>query len=233
MCICASVCTCQFVTVSICLGADEGLIDQNISGSSWICKQRDEDSHWKEAVWRMCPCQNIFTQQSYSVSHFTASNNKQTHNLMIYRSDKHNKKKKKEGTLQKKKKCSKKTDYFFSPIFPSSSFSRRRSTSLNLMQNVRWFLWKILKFAYYAWQSHPISQQKCISDAAVWSKWKRFQSPQSACVILYLGHTNWETGDAKWHHYSSKCSAPFDFLCISVVFFKMLFFYLGWQFAAK
>lgn len=62
--------------------------------------------------------------------------------------------------------------------------------------------------------------QQCCS---VWSKWKRFQSPQSARVTLYLGHTNWETGDAKWHHYPTKCSPSFDFLCISVVLFQALF----------
>lgn len=83
------------------------------------------------------------------------------------------------------------------------------------------FWWKILKFAYCAWQSHPVSQQKYTSNAAAWSKWKRIQSPQSARVTLYLGHTNWETGDAKWHHYSSKCRPSFDFLRISVILFKM------------
>lgn len=119
--------------------------------------------------------------------------------------------------MQQQENC-KTTFFFIRQTFPSCW-----STSLNLMQNVRWLLWKILKFAYCAWQSHPISPQKCISTAAVWSKWKRFQSPQSAHVILYLGHTNWETGDAKWHHYSTKCSPSFDFLCISVILFKMLF----------
>ncbi len=83
-------------------------------------------------------------------------------------------------------------------------------------------VWNILKFAYCAWQSRPISLQKCFSSAAAWSKKKRLQSPQSARVIPYLGHTNWETGDAKWHHYS-KCSPSFDFLCISVRLLKMLF----------
>lgn len=70
-----------------------------------------------------------------------------------------------------------------------------------------------------------------MSSAAVWSKWKRFQLLQSACVILYLGHTNWLTGDGKWHHYFTKCSPPFDFLCIFVEVSK--YFYLRWQFAER
>lgn len=61
----------------------------------------------------------------------------------------------------------------------------------------------------------------------MWSKWKRFHSPQSARVILYLGHANWETGDAKWHHYSAKCPPSSDFLCISAVLFKTLFIHDG------
>lgn len=56
------------------------------------------------------------------------------------------------------------------------------------------------------------------------SKWKQFQSPQLAHVILYLGHKNWETGNANWHHYSAKCSPPFDLLCISDVLFPKSFF---------
>lgn len=95
------------------------------------------------------------------------------------------------------------------------------------MRNVRWFLWETLKFAYRAWHSHPISQQKFISSAAEWSKWKWFQSPQPACVTLYLGHTNQEAGDAQWHHYSTKCSPPLDFLCVSVVLLKKLFIWGG------
>lgn len=69
----------------------------------------------------------------------------------------------------------------------------------------------------------------CISIAAVMSKWKQFQSPQLAHVILYLGHTNWETGNANWHHYSAKCSPPFDLLCISVVLFSKFFFFYSIQ----
>lgn len=61
------------------------------------------------------------------------------------------------------------------------------------------------------------------------SKWKQFQSPQLAHVILYLGHKNWETGNANWHHYSAKCSPPFDLLCISDVLFPKSFFFYSIQ----
>lgn len=44
-----------------------------------------------------------------------------------------------------------------------------------------------------------------MSRAALRSKWKPIQWPQSASVALYLGHTNQQRGDAKWHHYSSNC----------------------------
>lgn len=82
----------------------------------------------------------------------------------------------------------------------------------------------------FAYSASPISQQGNVSAAlAVWSKWKRFQSPQSARVVLYLGHTNWETGSAKRHHYSSKCSPSFDFLCGSVVLLKKNASDSGWQ----
>lgn len=115
-------------------------------------------------------------------------------------------------------------DYLF---LTRQTFSRPRKHILKFDARRQmfgvFFLWKILKFAYCAWQSHPISQQKYTSNAAAWSKWKRIQSPQSARVTLYRGHTNWETGDAKWHHCSSKCRPSFDFLCIFCYTFQNAF----------
>lgn len=100
-----------------------------------------------------------------------ASNNKQTHEAwcskaVIYRSDKQQQQKKRRNpaeNMQQQENC-KTTFFYFSST--RQTFPSCWSTSLNLMQNVRWLLWKILKFAYCAWQSRPISQQKCISNAA-------------------------------------------------------------------
>lgn len=188
---------------------------------------------YRRPLWgRVRPCRNIFTRSSASCSrirHLIISKRAKPDAPQAAIHEWQTKKKKKRGILQKIYK--KQENYFF--LFNAlTNFSRAAEAHpwIRCATYDVFFFFGCEKTPTFAYSASPISQQGNVSAAlAVWSKWKRFQSPQSARVVLYLGHTNWETGSAKRHHYSSKCSPSFDFLCGSVVLLKKNASDSGWQ----